>query len=58
MSEMRRPVAYIVKQDGYSEYTEILRYKKDAIEAAKDMKLWGGRVTVTPLYAGKVVRIK
>lgn len=55
---MRRPVAYIVKQEGFSEYTEILRFKKDAIEAAKDMRLWGGKVTVTPLYAGKVVRIK
>lgn len=55
---MRRPTAYIVRQEGYSEYTEILRYKKDAVEAAKNMRLWGGKVTVTPLYAGKSVRIK
>lgn len=56
--EVRRPTAYIVRQQGLSQYTEILRSKKDAMQAAKDMMWHPGRVTVTPLYAGKAVRLK
>ena len=55
---MKRPVAYIVKQDGQSKYTEILRSRRDAMEAARDMRWWPGRITVTPLYAGKAVVVK
>jgi hypothetical protein len=50
-----KPTAYIVKQVGLSEYTEILRTKKQAVEAARDMSWHPGRVTVTPLYAGDSV---
>lgn len=57
-TKTKRPVAWIVSQQGQSKYTEILRSKRDAMEAAKDMRWWPGRITVTPLYAGKSEIIK
>jgi hypothetical protein len=50
-----RPAAYVVKQDGYSYYTEIHRTKQDAREAARDMLWLHERVVITPLYPGKSV---
>ena len=50
--------AYIVQQKGLTKYAEIHRTKKGAMECAKDMLWHPGTVTVTPLYAGKKVRIK
>lgn len=50
--------AYIVQQKGLTKYAEIHRTKKGALECAKDMLWHPGTVTVTPLYAGKKVRIK
>jgi len=55
---VRRPAAYIVKQDGLTRYSELLRSKKHAMQAAKDMLWHPGRVTVTPLYAGKPAVLK
>ena len=49
----RRPVAYVVKQKGLSEYTEILYTKKQAIAAAKELLWWSKQVTILPLYAGR-----
>lgn len=54
----RRPVAYVVKQRGLSEYTEIVYTKKDAIALAKDMLWWSRQVKVFPLYAGRFIKVK
>jgi hypothetical protein len=55
---MRRPVAYVVKQRGLSEYTEIVQTKRQAMEAARDMLWWSKQVIIRPLYAGKEIRVK
>lgn len=54
----RRPVAYVVKQKGLSEYTEILYTKKQAMEAAREMLWWSKQVTIQPLYAGRKIALK
>lgn len=49
----RRPVGYMVTQRGLSEYTEIVRTKRQAIEAAREMFWWSKQVSIRPLYAGR-----
>lgn len=53
-----KPAAYIVQQRGLSEYTEIHRTKRGAMECARDMRWHPGRITVTPLFAGKPAVVK
>jgi len=53
-----KPAAWLVKQKGLSQYSEILRTKREAMQAAGDMLWHPGSVTVTPLYAGKPTVLK
>lgn len=53
-----KPFAFIVQQQGLSKYAEIHKTKKAAKECARDMLWHPGRITMTPLYAGKAVRIR
>lgn len=53
-----KPAAYIVQQRGLSEYTEIHRTKRGAMECARDMRWHPGAITVTPLFAGKPAVVK
>lgn len=55
---MRRPVGYIVKQRGLSQYTEIVRTKQEAMQAAREMFWWSKQVSVRPLYEGKELRVR
>ena len=55
---MKRPIAYVVKQRGLSEYTEILYTKKQAVDAAKQLLWWSKQVTILPLYAGRAIKLK
>lgn len=55
---MKRPVAYVVKQKGLSEYTEMFATKKQAMAAAREMLWWSKQVTIQPLYAGKKLSLK
>ena len=50
--------AWIVRQKGMTEYTEVHLLKKHAMECAKDMKCWPGIITITPLYAGKNILVR
>lgn len=53
-----KPAAYIVRQEGLTKYAEIHRTKKGAMECARDMLWHPGTVTVTPLFAGKELKIR
>ena len=53
-----KPYAYLVRKAGYGDYSEILRSRRQAEEAARDMRWWSGRVTITPLFAGKPEKVK
>jgi hypothetical protein len=53
-----KPAAYIVRQKGLTEYTEVHMKKKDAEECARDMKCWPGTITITPLYAGERILVR
>lgn len=52
---MRRPIGYVIQQRGLSEYAEIARTKREAIQIAKESLWWSQQVTIRPLYAGKPV---
>lgn len=54
----KRPVAYLFQQRGYSEYAEIFRYKKEALAEAQYCRWLGQPSTVTPLYAGRPLKVK
>ena len=51
-----RPTAYVLKQRGLREYTQVFHTKREAVEAARDCLWYSRQVTVTPLYAGKPIR--
>jgi hypothetical protein len=51
-------IAYLVKAAGQSQYTEILRAKTQARQAAKDLAVFSPRVSITPLYAGREQRYR
>lgn len=53
---MNRPVAYLVKQRGLSEYAEVVYTKREAVQAAQECLWWSQQVTVTPLYAGEPIQ--
>jgi hypothetical protein len=55
---MRRPVAYVVKQRGLREYTQVVYTKKEAMQTARDILWWSKRVTIQPLYAGRKIAIR
>lgn len=54
---MKRPIGYLVQQRGLSEYSEICRTKREAIQVAKENLWWSRQVTVRPLYAGRKLRL-
>jgi len=55
---MKRPMYYLVRQRGLSRYAEVHRFRKHAVEAARDMLWHPGRVEIVPLFAGKPVPVE
>ena len=53
---MRRPIGYMVQQRGLSEYAEIARTKREAIQIAREGLWWSRQITIRPLYAGRPLR--
>jgi hypothetical protein len=51
-----RPTAYVLKQRGLREYTQVFYTRREAVEAAKDCLWYSRQVTVTPLYAGQPIK--
>ena len=58
MPAMKRPMYYLVRQRGLSRYAEVHRFRKHAVEAARDMLWHPGRVEIVPLFAGKPVPVE
>jgi len=54
----RRPIAYLFQQRGYSEHREFFRFKKQALQEAQYCRWLGQPSTITPLYAGKSLKVK
>ena len=55
---MSKPAYYLVRQRGLSRYSEVHRFRKHAVEAARDMLWHPGRVEIVPLFAGRPVPVE
>lgn len=53
---MKKPIGYMVQQRGLSEYAEIARTKREAIQIAREGLWWSTAVTIRPLYAGRPMK--
>ena len=55
---MHKPMYYLVRQRGLSRYSEVHRFRKHAVEAARDMLWHPGSVEIVPLFAGRPVPVE